>query len=129
MDDRTRRKSLGTEVAASLAAVAGAVFLPVFAIGTHICAFAECREPTTREIRVSQGVAVLLVATVLTTLLLAARRGARWSWLWHVSVAAVAGVAVIGFTLGVDWSPDPEPVPRNPDYVPCYSGSGDCPGG
>lgn len=115
----------------SAAAVLATLFLPVLAIGASFCAFGECATPTRDEVRLSQAIAAGLVLAVGATFVLAVRRGARWAWLWHLLVAMAAAASVLLFTLGIDWRElvREEPPPRNPDYVPCYSGSGECVGG
>lgn len=49
-------------------------------------------------------------------------------------ISAVALIMAVGASLllsvpQIDWKSDPPVHTTNPDYVPCYSGSGDCVGG
>jgi hypothetical protein len=49
-------------------------------------------------------------------------------------IASLALVLALGAVLflarpRIDWPPDPPAATLSPDYVPCYSGSGDCIGG
>jgi hypothetical protein len=46
-----------------------------------------------------------------------------------VAVILTVGVALLVSVPTIDWRPDPPAATINPDYRPCYSGSGDCIGG
>ncbi|MBU2696277.1 DUF6234 family protein [Pimelobacter sp. 30-1] len=120
------------ELLASLAAVIVVVLMPLQFIGAHLCAWGECSVPGAEEIRTYRLMVLVLVVAVTTTLTLSVRRRA------HVAVAGHAVVGLVGLAVAlvfamptIDWADlrREEPPAPNPDYVPCYSGSGDCVGG
>ncbi|MCG8153855.1 hypothetical protein GUY44_25495, partial [Pimelobacter simplex] len=120
------------EMLASLGAVVVIVLLPLQYLGAHLCAWGECAVPGPDEIRTFRVLAGVLAVAVVTTLALAVRRRARLAVAGHAVVGVVGLVAALVFAMpGIDWAGlrQDEPPARNPDYVPCYSGSDDCVGG
>ncbi|GAA1509233.1 DUF6234 family protein [Nocardioides humi] len=120
------------EALASATAVGTALFLPLLYLGSHLCAFGECSVPGPEEIRTYRVLVTVLAAAAVTTLVLAVRRRARGAVVWHAVVALAGLVSAVAFAMpaidGDALRHDDLPQP-NPDYVPCYSGSGDCVGG
>ena len=77
----------------------------------------------------------VVTGAALTVMIVAAfRRHARWLFLGHAITTVVAIAAILLFAVpSIDFRSliDPPPVEQSfgPGYEPCYSGSGDCPGG
>lgn len=121
------------EALVSLCCVTLIGFVAVNGFGAYFCLDpAGCPEPHGTPVVAYRVAAGLLGAGVLTAVGLAVRRRARWAYLWHGGVALAAVVAVLLCAVpSIDWHAlrNPEPHPPSTDYVPCYSGSGDCPGG
>lgn len=86
--------------------------------------------PTAQEVANYRWVAGIVIAIQVGLLVRAIvlRRGG----LILISTAALivaVGVALAFSVPPIDWHPDPATYTTDPDYVPCYSGSDDCPGG
>lgn len=120
------------ELLAALAVVIVVMLLPLAYVGAHLCAWGECSQPGPDEVRAYRVMVGVLVLAVPTTVVLAVRRRARLAVAGHVLLGVVAVLAALLFAMpSIDWAGlrEDDPPPPNPDYVPCFSGSGDCVGG
>lgn len=119
------------ETAASTAAIVLTLAVAWHGFTVHFC-LGSCTAPSTEEIVIYRFLASALGIAVVAALVLAARRGASWAMFWHLAVATVAGLTAAVFavpSIDFDELREPDPVPANPNYEPCYSGSNDCVGG
>lgn len=97
--------------------------------GVYLC-FGQCPGPTDEDIRRHTTIVAALAAAVLLAPALAVARRARWRvHVWHGAVGAAALATAMVFAVPRAEVRQPEPVSPGPGYVPCYSGSNDCPGG
>ncbi|MEZ0580113.1 hypothetical protein [Nocardioides sp. MH1] len=132
--DRTAREELAALLEAMLiAGIVGLFFVfPWYCFGTYFC-IEDCHGPAPEEIHTYRVLVGVLVVNIV------ALGATRWSrrkpviWGWPtVAIAATVGSAIFFQVPEVNWAdvlrPDP-PAPQNTHYVPCYSGSHDCPGG
>lgn len=131
--DATRQRLLiGLESLLSVVGVVMVFVFPAYLWGAYFCLGVGCTGPGEEEARAYRLLVAVLVVLVLATLAVAARRGARLALAWHVLVALLGIASAIVFQVpAVDWvdhfREEPPPVDRH--YVPCHSGSNDCPGG
>lgn len=120
------------EVAASASAVLLTLATAWHGFGVYFCLGGLCPGPSPEEIVTYRLLVAALGLAVVASLTLAVRRRARWALLGHGFVALAAGAAALVFAVpSLDLRELREPAPPPPDrgYVPCYSGSNDCPGG
>ena len=124
------------EVLLSALTVCLAVLFPLLSMGAHLCAWGECGQPSSDDVRTYHVLLVVLVVSVVATGVVAVRRGAQTAFVWHGLVTAAAVASAFIFSISTA-GPGEVPTPPVPDtdapstnYVPCHSGPpNDCPGG
>lgn len=130
--DRPALLPILLEALASASTAGIALFLPLLWFGAYFCIGGACGGPGEGEVRLYRLLVTVLAVTAATAVLLAVRRRARRMVTWHAVVAlAGLGSALLFAVPAIDWEDllREDPPPPHPSYVPCYSGSDDCPGG
>lgn len=131
-EDRSSKPLLVTaETLLSVLGVCLVFAFPLVLFAAYFC-IGECRGPDPGALRTFHVLVGVLVVVVVATAAVAWRRGARLALAWHAFVAlAGIGSAIVFQVPVVDWADyfREDPPAPNPYYVPCHSGSNDCPGG